>query len=122
MTTRDLRERTEDRREGKEREREAGRKRGIEGEWEVGGVLIATAGAMAQRHRIAILTARNVYNFDSVSNNLFLSVIHYAASFAPSQLPTRPLPRPFSTLASQLIAKFATAGEITYTSDASVTV
>lgn len=38
------------------------------------GVLIATAaGVMVQRHRIAILTARNVYNFDNVSNNLFLS-------------------------------------------------
>lgn len=56
-------------------------------------VLIATAdGAMAQRHRIAILTARNVYNFDNVSNNLFLSGNTLRGQFRPLVPPRTPSP------------------------------
>ena len=86
-------------------------------------VLIATAdGAMAQRHRIAILTARNVYNFDNVSNNLFLSGNTLRGQF---RLLSPPRGRPFVLLplrtplrVPRLIAKFAPAGEITHTSGA----
>lgn len=75
-------------------------------------VLIATAdGAMAQRHRIAILTARNVYNFDNVSNNLFLSGNTLRGQF---RLPLRPpsparFSPPLPLLVLRLIAKFVPA-------------
>lgn len=80
-------------------------------------VLIATAdGAMAQRHRIAILTARNVYNFDNVSNNLFLSGNTLRGQFRLLVPPRVPLLHPLLVL--RLIAKFVPAGEITHTSAA----
>lgn len=80
------------------------------------GVLIATAdGAMAQRHRIAILTARNVYNFDNVSNNLFLSGNTLRGQFHPPAHSLRVL-HPFYV--PWLIAKFVPTNEITHTSGA----
>lgn len=84
------------------------------------GVLIATAdGAMAQRHRIAILTARNVYNFDNVSNNLFLSGNTLRGQFRlpPSPPSTPSEPSHHLSYVPWLIAKFVPTDEITHTSD-----
>lgn len=93
-------------RRGREKERNKEKNRG-EREREMWvEVLIATAaGAMVQRHRIAILTARNVYNFDNVSNNLFLSGNTLRGQFHP--LVSLPSSFPHPLRYPWLIAKFA---------------